>query len=83
MVADRRQKFYALVAPHLERLYRAACRMEGNAADAQDLGQDTCLVACEKLNELEATTCAPACPGLLLVPVAGTAVTAIWPLPTT
>ena len=49
MVTDRRQKFYALVAPHLERLYRVACRLEGNAADAQDLVQDTCLAACENL----------------------------------
>jgi RNA polymerase sigma-70 factor, ECF subfamily len=56
MAADRRQKLYTLVAPHLERLYRVACRLEGNAADAQDLVQDACLVACEKLNELEATT---------------------------
>jgi RNA polymerase sigma-70 factor (ECF subfamily) len=56
MTADTRQKFYALVVPHLERLYRVACRLEGNAADAQDLVQDTCLAACEKLAELEATT---------------------------
>jgi RNA polymerase sigma-70 factor, ECF subfamily len=56
MTADRQQKFYALVAPHLERLYRVACRLEGSATDAQDLVQDTCLIACEKLAELEATT---------------------------
>lgn len=56
MAAEIRQKFHALVAPHLERLYRVACRLEGNTADAQDLVQDTCLAACERLAELEATT---------------------------
>jgi RNA polymerase sigma-70 factor, ECF subfamily len=55
MAAERREKFYALVAPHLVRLYRVACRLEGNSSDAQDLVQDTCLAACEKLAELEAT----------------------------
>lgn len=56
MAAEMRQKFHALVTPHLERLFRVACRLEGNTADAQDLVQETCLAACERLAELEATS---------------------------
>lgn len=47
-----KEQFRVLVAPHLERLYRVACRLLGNTADARDLVQDTCLTACENLDEL-------------------------------
>ncbi|HUG73699.1 MAG TPA: sigma-70 family RNA polymerase sigma factor [Steroidobacteraceae bacterium] len=53
MANDRRGQFDALVAPHMERLFRVACRLLGNAHDAQDLVQDTCVVACENLAELD------------------------------
>jgi RNA polymerase sigma factor (sigma-70 family) len=48
--------FYTLVAPHLDRLFRVACRLLGNTADARDLVQDTCVIACENLPELAANT---------------------------
>lgn len=48
--------FHTLVAPHLERLFRVACRLLGNTADARDLVQDTCLIACENLTELAANS---------------------------
>lgn len=46
--------FDALIAPHLPRLYRAAWRLAGHRADAEDLIQDTCLAACENLPALRA-----------------------------
>lgn len=48
--------FYTLVAPHLDRLFRVACRLLGNTADARDLVQDTCVIACENLPELAANS---------------------------
>jgi RNA polymerase sigma-70 factor (ECF subfamily) len=56
MADEKRRQFDALIAPHLERLFRAACRLLGNAADAQDLVQDTCVTACENLAALGANT---------------------------
>src|SRR5688572_8622473 len=56
MADEKKRQFDALIAPHLERLFRAACRLLGNAADAQDLVQDTCVTACENLAELGANT---------------------------
>lgn len=53
MANSRQDRFDALVAPHLERLFRMAHRLLGNTADAQDLVQDTCVAACEHLAELE------------------------------
>jgi RNA polymerase sigma-70 factor (ECF subfamily) len=50
----RKRQFLRLVAPHLERLFRVACRLLGNTADARDLVQDTCVSACENLDELAA-----------------------------
>ncbi len=47
-------KFNTLVRPHLETLYRVAYRLLRNRADAQDLVQDTCVVACRNLAELAA-----------------------------
>jgi RNA polymerase sigma-70 factor (ECF subfamily) len=55
MANDRRGQFDALVAPHMERLFRVACRLLGNAHDAQDLVQDTCVAACENLTGLAAS----------------------------
>jgi RNA polymerase sigma-70 factor (ECF subfamily) len=48
-------QFDALIAPHLERLFRVAYRLVRNTSDAQDLVQDTCLAACENLNQIAAT----------------------------
>jgi RNA polymerase sigma-70 factor (ECF subfamily) len=48
-------QFGALVMPHLAILYRVAYRLVRNTADAQDLVQDTCLVACQRLSKLAAT----------------------------
>ncbi|MEO8315443.1 MAG: sigma-70 family RNA polymerase sigma factor [Pseudomonadota bacterium] len=53
MADVRKEQFNTLVAPHLERLFRVACRLLGNTADARDLVQDTCVIACENLAELE------------------------------
>jgi RNA polymerase sigma-70 factor (ECF subfamily) len=44
----------ALVAPHLETLYRMAYHLVRNTADAQDLVQDTCVAACNNLASLAA-----------------------------
>jgi RNA polymerase sigma-70 factor, ECF subfamily len=52
MANGRKRQFDALVTPHLERLFRVACRLVGNTADARDLVQDTCVTACENLDEL-------------------------------
>lgn len=56
MTDARKGQFHVLVTPHLERLFRVACRLLGNAADAQDLVQDTCVIACENLAELATIT---------------------------
>jgi RNA polymerase sigma-70 factor (ECF subfamily) len=48
------RQLVALVAPHLETLYRMAYRLVRNAADAQDLVQDTCIAACNNLASLAA-----------------------------
>lgn len=40
-------RFDRLVAPHLDTLLRVAFRLVRNAADAQDLVQETCIAACE------------------------------------
>ncbi len=52
MAEGRKGQFHTLVAPYLERLFRVACRLLGNTADARDLVQDTCVIACENLDEL-------------------------------
>jgi RNA polymerase sigma-70 factor (ECF subfamily) len=43
------EHFDQRVAPHLERLFRVAYRLVRNTADAEDLVQDTCIIACENL----------------------------------
>lgn len=55
MAEDKSRQFDRLIAPHMERLFRAACRLLGNTADAQDLVQDTCVTACENLTDLQAS----------------------------
>jgi RNA polymerase sigma-70 factor (ECF subfamily) len=48
------EHFDQRVAPHLERLFRVAYRLVRNTADAEDLVQDTCIIACENLTGLKA-----------------------------
>ena len=47
------QRFSSMIEPHLEALFRAAYRLTRNRADAEDLVQETCVRACERLRELE------------------------------
>jgi RNA polymerase sigma-70 factor (ECF subfamily) len=54
MQDSRRNQIDALVAPHLDTLFRMAYQLLRNAADAQDLVQDTCVGACANLGSLAA-----------------------------
>lgn len=47
-------QFALHVEPHLEALFRMAWRLLRNTPDAQDLVQDTCLIACRRLTEIAA-----------------------------
>lgn len=47
------KRFTSLVEPHLDALFRAAYRLTRHRADAEDLVQETCVRACERLAELE------------------------------
>lgn len=49
-------RFAQYVEPHLEALFRLAWRLLRNTPDAQDLVQDTCLIACGRLAEIAAVT---------------------------
>jgi len=55
---DRVQRFEADVLSHLGDLYRTALRLTGNAAEAEDLTQDTCLRAFERLDQLRSPAAA-------------------------
>ena len=55
MQKTAQQQFDTLVVPHLESLFRVACRLTRNTADAQDLVQDTCVTAFGSLAALGAT----------------------------
>ncbi len=52
---DRIRRFEADVLVHLDDLYRVALRLTGNAAEAEDLTQDTCLRAFERLDQLRSS----------------------------
>jgi RNA polymerase sigma-70 factor (ECF subfamily) len=41
-----------LIEPHLDSLFRAAYRLSRNLADAEDLVQETCVRACQRIDEL-------------------------------
>ncbi len=51
--SSRKTRFEALLRPHFDALYAAACRMTLSPVDAEDLVQDVALKAFEKLDELE------------------------------
>ena len=53
MSRQKQRAFRRSIAPTLPRLFRLAYRLTGNVADAEDLVQDTCVAACEKLAKLE------------------------------
>ena len=51
---EQKDPFERLVRPEMPGLFRAAWRLTGNRADAEDLVQDTCIAANGHLPELEA-----------------------------
>jgi RNA polymerase sigma-70 factor (ECF subfamily) len=53
MSSQIQRAFQRSIAPTLPRLFRLAYRLTGNVSDADDLVQDTCVAACERLGELE------------------------------
>jgi RNA polymerase sigma-70 factor (ECF subfamily) len=53
MSQSEHAEFARLIAPHLDALFRAACRLAGNRADAEDLVQDVCERAYANLRSLE------------------------------
>jgi len=52
MSSHSREAFAALIKPHFDRLFRLACRLAGNRADAEDLLQDVMLKLYERKEEL-------------------------------
>jgi len=57
-VPDPRKRFEAYVLPHLDLLYRAALRLAGQKADAEDLVQESCLRAFAAISQLrDVETC--------------------------
>jgi RNA polymerase sigma-70 factor, ECF subfamily len=55
---DRIRRFETDVLAHLDDLHRTALRLTGNAAEAEDLTQDTCLRAFERLDQLRSPAAA-------------------------
>jgi RNA polymerase sigma-70 factor (ECF subfamily) len=49
---DRVKRFEEQILVHLDDLYRAALRFTGQAADAEDLVQETCIRAFRSLDQL-------------------------------
>jgi RNA polymerase sigma factor (sigma-70 family) len=47
-------EFARLIAPHLDALFRAAYRLTGNRADAEDIVQDVCVRAYENMGAMTA-----------------------------
>ena len=56
----KRRRFEAHVLLHLNDLYRAALRLTGKPSDAEDLVQETCLRAFQRLDQLRQTGAAKA-----------------------
>lgn len=54
MSSPEMQRSRALVAEHLDTLFRVAYRLTRNKPDAQDLVQDTCVAAAENVSALDA-----------------------------
>lgn len=54
MPTPEQQRSRALVAEHLDTLFRVAWRLTRNKPDAQDLLQDTCVAAAENIGKLAA-----------------------------
>jgi RNA polymerase sigma factor (sigma-70 family) len=46
------KRFGTLIEPHLDALFRAAYRLTRSRVDAEDLVQETCIRACDRLKEL-------------------------------
>ena len=53
MSNSRAQRFKGLIEPHLDALFRAAFRLAHDEADAEDLVQETCVRACQRISELD------------------------------
>ena len=47
------QRSRRLIEPHLDALFRAAFRLARNTADAEDLVQEACIRAYQRLSELD------------------------------
>lgn len=58
MATTDARRFHRLIEPHLDALFRAAFRLAGNSADAEDLVQDTCIRAFQRLAELHQSSSA-------------------------
>jgi RNA polymerase sigma-70 factor, ECF subfamily len=59
------KRFSALIEPHIDVLFRGAWRLTRNRADAEDLVQETCIRACEKMGDIRES--GPVKPWLLRV----------------
>jgi RNA polymerase sigma-70 factor (ECF subfamily) len=53
MIRVEHAEFARLIAPHLDALFRAAYRLTGNRADAEDLVQDVCVRAYANLHSFD------------------------------
>lgn len=47
------RRLATLIEPHLEALFRAAFRLARNKPDAEDLVQETCVRACQRISTLD------------------------------
>jgi RNA polymerase sigma-70 factor, ECF subfamily len=56
MPRPHHNEFAALIAPHLAALFRAAYRLAGNRADAEDLVQEACVRAFAHIEALKSAT---------------------------